>query len=92
MGRVSFCLGYAPESSLEPSFSKGLVSTYTPTVLTVSTHSDAGWRGGPTVDLDGALTGVILGGAGSDQRRTRAVSASLLNMFLMLNGKPPLSC
>lgn len=58
-----YVFGYGALNQL--SFSSGAVSSCAAGAMTITGHADNGFSGGPVVDLDGALVGVVKGPVGT---------------------------
>ena len=77
MGSTGYVMGFSPKSTR---VSKGLISiTNFPDVEAyVAAHADKGYSGGPVLDHNGKVRGVVLSGAGEQVLTTRFMPCSFI--------------
>jgi hypothetical protein len=85
-----YVLGCRPGST-EVSVDRGMVSALELDAFYVTAHADAGWSGGPVVNKNGRLMGLVQGSVGTQIKYLCIVPVALMHAFAVRHGQPGLS-
>ncbi len=89
-GDTVYALGYSNDF-MTPCFSKGNVVNGTIGSVAVTSHADHGYSGGPVINCEGRLVGIIKGPLGNRILQVGLTPAQDVHTFLIQAGEPGLT-
>lgn len=84
---IAYTLGCMPGSA-RVRIDRGVVAAAEPCAWYVAAHAGEGWSGGPVVNRNGRLLGLVQAGAGRDIKYVRIVSSELMQAFAVMHARP----